>query len=483
MRSIGALELATIIGSVERANRVISQVQQKLEALAGPGERAEAIGTEMTFAGSLICAAGGAREFAEGPGMAMSFQDVVARPTVLLPTGIAIRDLTPIQEFAIAQSRPRGYRANEVADSDYMRQASFSAQRAIVMAPLRQQVAIDTHRQLTALMQAPGRFGLNYNDHTDRAIAEFLRLQEVTARLKMQFQSKDLEETSAALSEMINNTSERGAMDKLSIPLRPAKNDALDSWASLDSLLASIGAHHDLVSGEKLATLPGSGGRPEFLIKQLGKLGAIQGALEVSAIGAVRTLQVAKSSISGRLQVLKNNLSIEKKLRAEVSLAMTNWIGNLTSDVHAGPDFLSRHQTIPTMFVYPAARGYDLKHIEELKQAAGKITDATARFFVDRLAPIAEGPFRDVKLSPQISMTFTPVPVAFPVEPAHTIAQPFGGISRASGGITVNYAPTINISSSGSPREEWLKTARQHADELLRIIQDKLSRQARLSFV
>jgi len=69
------------------------------------------------------------------------------------------------------------------------------------------------------------------------------------------------------------------------------------------------------------------------------------------------------------------------------------------------------------------------------------------------------------------------------VELARTIARPLGRTPGGAAGVTIHYAPTINVSGSAVPGEEWLKTARKHADELTRIITDKLNRQARLSFV
>ncbi len=42
----------------------------------------------------------------------------------------------------------------------------------------------------------------------------------------------------------------------------------------------------------------------------------------------------------------------------------------------------------------------------------------------------------------------------------------------------IYYSPSININGSTSPREEWVKSARQHADELMRIINDKLAAEA-----
>jgi hypothetical protein len=46
----------------------------------------------------------------------------------------------------------------------------------------------------------------------------------------------------------------------------------------------------------------------------------------------------------------------------------------------------------------------------------------------------------------------------------------------------IHYSPSITINGSASPRDEWVNSARQHADELMRIIKDKLYRERRLQF-
>ncbi len=101
-----------------------------------------------------------------------------------------------------------------------------------------------------------------------------------------------------------------------------------------------------------------------------------------------------------------------------------------------------------------------------------------------KLAPVL-GPA--VRMAQDIARPLT-MPLPAMLAPAlSTPAPPFlvrgqiGG-ARRSGGITVNYSPTINISGSASPREEWVTSARQHADELMRIIRDKLYRERRLRF-
>jgi hypothetical protein len=50
---------------------------------------------------------------------------------------------------------------------------------------------------------------------------------------------------------------------------------------------------------------------------------------------------------------------------------------------------------------------------------------------------------------------------------------------RGAVSITINYAPVINGPTSP---DEWVKAARRHADELMRIIDAKLARRSRLEF-
>jgi hypothetical protein len=73
----------------------------------------------------------------------------------------------------------------------------------------------------------------------------------------------------------------------------------------------------------------------------------------------------------------------------------------------------------------------------------------------------------------QIAKTAAPAPFPFPQPSGRPAARP------SAGPITINYAPVIK--GALSP-DEWVKAARQHADELMRIIGAKLSRQARLEF-
>src|SRR5262249_2521187 len=56
-------------------------------------------------------------------------------------------------------------------------------------------------------------------------------------------------------------------------------------------------------------------------------------------------------------------------------------------------------------------------------------------------------------------------------------------VSQArGGGITVNYSPNITVNGGGGSPGEWRNEMRKHADDLVRIVQEKLGRQARLRF-
>lgn len=115
-------------------------------------------------------------------------------------------------------------------------------------------------------------------------------------------------------------------------------------------------------------------------------------------------------------------------------------------------------------------------------------------------SPAKEGPLRNldrVRIVETIANTIKPAPMVHAIRrvAAAAIAAPLmvgmaAGPAIASGGrqsassaapvvINVTYAPVIN--GAGSP-DEWAKAAKAHADELMRIIDEKMKRRARLSF-
>ena len=119
-----------------------------------------------------------------------------------------------------------------------------------------------------------------------------------------------------------------------------------------------------------------------------------------------------------------------------------------------------------------------------------------------------EGPLREALLNfhlgEELARHLKLAPLIVPaVQMASAIALPFAqrdsasllsvpiirstaamAMPRAGRSITVNYSPTITVQGSGiySSRDEWVKAARQHADELMRIIDSKLNRRSRLEF-
>jgi hypothetical protein len=45
--------------------------------------------------------------------------------------------------------------------------------------------------------------------------------------------------------------------------------------------------------------------------------------------------------------------------------------------------------------------------------------------------------------------------------------------------MTINYSPNITVNGSSGTPEDWVKAARQHSDELVRVVQSRLYRQNR----
>jgi TP901 family phage tail tape measure protein len=154
-----------------------------------------------------------------------------------------------------------------------------------------------------------------------------------------------------------------------------------------------------------------------------------------------------------------------------------NWGANLLKTLAKG---------IASAVMYP---------VHAIEGVFGKV----ARFIPQ--SPAKEGPLRNLhraRIVETIADTITPAPMVNAIRRvamATAIAAPMmvgtaAGFAIASSGrqsaaaaapvvINVTYAPVIN--GAGSP-DEWAKAAKAHADELMRIIDDKMQRRARLSF-
>jgi hypothetical protein len=108
-------------------------------------------------------------------------------------------------------------------------------------------------------------------------------------------------------------------------------------------------------------------------------------------------------------------------------------------------------------------------------------------------SPPDYGPLRDAVLNfrfgEELAARMQPAPVvgvaskmAAPVVRAEPIGQASANRAGAGNTIHIHYSPHINVTGGPSAKDEWVKAARQHADELVRIIRGKLQREARLSF-
>jgi hypothetical protein len=102
-------------------------------------------------------------------------------------------------------------------------------------------------------------------------------------------------------------------------------------------------------------------------------------------------------------------------------------------------------------------------------------------------SPPDYGPLREAVLNfrygEELARHLTPAPI---IAPARELAAGIAGAAprgaAGSGSITINYSPQVIIQGAGSAKDEFVKALRQHADELVRIVRQKLAREARLSF-
>src|SRR5581483_10372794 len=124
--------------------------------------------------------------------------------------------------------------------------------------------------------------------------------------------------------------------------------------------------------------------------------------------------------------------------------------------------------------------------IEYPFKAAWQVAEKVGRLFHFH-SPSDEGPLRSAVLnfrfSEELAKHIKPAPI---IGPAHELAAGIAGAAprgaAGSGSITINYSPQVIIQDVGSAKDEFVKALRQHADELVRIVESKLARAARLSF-
>jgi hypothetical protein len=530
-----SLELAIVVSAVDNASRVISQVQKKLDELAKAGESMKKAGERMTFAGRLLRAAGDALGFADSARSAMSFQDEVARVnTVLPPTTEGIRQLGEIQELPISRSR-HACAAEQVAESVYMGLSSFlTVQQAMAATTVPQQTRdrrapldnlaarILAHRdfgtaeKLTKafsirgarddlLIQQLGKLDMAQRalDTSTGAAVRVQQIAESTASPWFHILKNNLEAISEMPADQVLPTMTRWIND-LSSAARVA-SVFLAKHQTIAKVLAYFG-------GGLAAVTTGGGGlllvlgpitiAGGYALKFSRVLGQIPQALELIPRAAKTMCSVGAWALDAAMPPMVVTIGGIVIGAAAPGLAAykvyPHWskVKKVFFDVVDGAE-----AALGSVLLFVKHRGVELlealvapwamlpteifKHIDEFKNAAEKVAHTIARFFVGH-SPIPEGPLRDLNLARTIAMMLPPPPVLAPaMQTPGAIARPLAGAGGIRGGSTtfnVNYNVTVNGSGSASAREEWVKSARQHADELMRIINVQLYRQRRLQF-
>jgi hypothetical protein len=527
------LQLAIILSVVDNASRIIHQVQEKLEGLSKV-EHMISVGEGMTFAGGLIRAADDALGFADAAREAMDFQDEIARVNIVLPrTAGSILQLGEIQELAIAQSERHGYAAKEplnaLAAIAGISAASLRGSKAgTAFAEMMNAIGRDpteklaipfTHAKDCALVLRATLDSLaqSVRTHTDFASVEKLTKAfgvrgaraELVQQLSKLGRAQRALNNSTGASVRMQQTAQATASERYQI----LKNN-LEAVVerSADVALPALTRWIDGLTGAAHA----AGG----LLLTLGPI-VIAGGYALKVVGQFGTVMKLAASV-GETLVLKamyawEALSKGEGVMAALDALVAPWgliIAGAVALGRAGYEVYKHWSTVKAVF-FDVDRGAQtaldavlsfvkhweidllaalvapwamlpheiIKHVEDIKDAAGKVANAIARFFVGH-SPIPDGPLHDVNLACTIAMTLTPSSMlVLAMRTTGAIAGPFavaGGGGR--GGITVNYSPSITINGSGSAKEEFAKALQQHSRELVRIIKEHDFRERRLRF-
>jgi hypothetical protein len=504
------LQLAIVLSAVDNASRLLNQVQEKLKGFTRIGERMKAAGETMAIAAGLMRTAADALGFTDPASSAAHIQEEIAWVDIVLsPTAQGLRDVSKIQWFAIAKSPLHSHAVKQVAESVHMGLSSFIGnQQAMPATTVAEQVESGTHHQpARAEFQPRGDMMCALQAHLAfediGEISSVLRYAAAVAqrfhvRLKTawasitQFSPGGLYRAPAGtrFAERMRAIV-RDAIEKPGTLVPFGKRGVLDLHGTLTDLTAWIHAHPGFARAEALTKafrIQGAGA--ELLARQLIKLDDAQQALEASTGAAACAHMIAKGGSTERCHTIASGASgfarnvcgfYEQQRRLEVlwntSYGVQAALGDALSFVKqrgAGlaAALLARWPILPYGII---------NQVDETTGTASKVAHLISLVFLGH-SPIAEVPAHHLKFSRAIALTLTPSLVLAPtMQKARAIAQPLGSSTR-NGGIIVNYSPTINISGSASVREEWVKSARRHADELIRIIKDKTYREQRLRF-
>ena len=504
------LQLAIVLSAVDNASRFINQVQEKLKGFTKVGERMKAAGETMAIAGGLMRTAADALGFTDPARSAANIQEQIAWVDIVLsPTAQGLRDVGKIQRFAIAESPLHSYAVEQVAESVHMGLSSYIGnQQAMAATTVAEQVESGTHHQpARAEFQARGDTMCTLQAHLvfedigeissvlqyAAAAAQRFHVPPKTAWASItQFSPGGLYRAPAGtrFAERMR-ASVRDAIEKLGTLVPFGKRGVLDLHGTLTDLAAWIHAHPGFAGAEALTkAFRIQGASAELLARQLRKLDDAQQALEASTGAAACAHMIAKGGSTERRHTIAGGASgfarnvcgfYEQQRRLEVLWHRSHGVqaalgGALSFVKHRGAELAAA-----LLVRWPLLPYGVINQVHEITGAAGKVAHPISLVFLGH-SPIPEGPAHDLKFSRAIALTLAPSAVLAPtIQMARAIAQPLRSSTR-NGGIVVNYSPTINISGSASAREEWVKSARRHADELIRIIKDKTYREQRLRF-
>ena len=480
-----------------------------LEGPAKVGAHLTAIVERTTAAGGHLHASPDAMRLNENARSATGLQDLITPSNALLPPASGgSREFDNIHEFAVTQSQVN----------------AFSAA----------QIAIGTHAELADVMPSLATLHLNSVDHARPSQQQLLRLSNALTTFSKRLAIEDLGTITFAQHYLTATVGEslvpliiapmirvgfaaaaigvtevggfarrmiaigRGATENPGVSNAHAKNGVLELTGALTNLAQWIDVYRGLNATE-LCTEAFGTHAAKLQNTQSGKLGCMHSALQASSGSDIRAHRSAGVAAGMRYQLPADKFaSLNDRLADVTSPPLVRRMDGSNSRAHTATAFLARHQALagvlasPKSPALPAYEAYRI--IDEIKDVAGGDAYASARFFIAD-SHVPEGPLRHLSMFPDISMRLTPIsvivqaaemthglqPIQAPVlvesrivpsasrrEPSPTVAQP----------ITINVSYSVNAASP----QEWIKAARQHADELMRIMESKLARRSRLEF-
>jgi hypothetical protein len=525
------LELAIVLSAVGNASGLFAQVQEGLAGLAKAGESTAMVARGMSFTGGLIRTSGNAVASDDRAPSATSLLDKMAQVNIALPaTAEGDCQISGIRESAIAQSHSIAHAALQVPELEHIWLSGFrSTRQAMVGTSFEEQVAIETQDNFRHVMRTLSTLHLYLGDTRQLAERERHRLSLVMISARTQFAFTDIgerigasryaiatterlelplnnataeigglfadglhvAEAGWALAGVMMNATYHGVIDKLGVPVARATLGVSDPGGTLHNLAERISARLGFQAAHQLTKAFGI--RRASSLNLLSKFGS---ALELAASGcgtltpgaapswaALARADRSMAALSGPLEAPLGPSGLAPLAIGAIALARYDIYKHqsaLKAVIRGAVDDPQTPLNALRPFVKNAGRELEsYEHIDQTKEAAGKVAHALARSSVG-CSPIY-GLLDEVNLSRTIAMTPRPdvlMPATRNMTPETTAAKRLTAV--AGGRVTINltYSPTLKDESP----DEWVRGARRHADELVRIIDAKLSRRARLEF-